>query len=131
VKYRRFSASTHRETLNEWFIQPMSEPIDPRDVLAVRSQAGDHEAFLPMVEQTEHDLRMVVSCYSTNLAMVGEVLEQVLSRQAVERLEQDDVRVPEQALVVLRHCLEPLAPEARLLMTERFVCGRQVPNNVS
>jgi len=154
----------------------MSDSVDPLDSLAFRAQAGDHEAFVEMVEQTEHDLRVVVSCYATNLAMVdevmqgtyvtaferldtyqprgtfrawlvgiarnlirreltqrskalamdGEVLEQVLARQSVERLEHDDERVPEQALAVLRSCLEQLAPEARQLITERYVSGRQV-----
>ncbi len=168
--------AAHGETDIELNLSPMSDLIDPLDVLAVRAQAGDHEAFVAMVEQTERDLRVVVSCYATNLAMVdevmqgtyvtaferlntyqprgtlrpwligiarnlirreltqrskalamdGEVLEQILARQSMERLEHDDERVPESSLAVLRSCLEQLAPEARQLITERYVCGRQV-----
>jgi RNA polymerase sigma-70 factor (ECF subfamily) len=154
----------------------MSDSIDPLDALVLRAQAGDHEAFVSMVEQTEHDLRVVVSCYATNLTMVdevmqgtyvtaferlssyqpratlrpwlvgiarnlirrelsqrskalamdGEILEQVLARQAHQRLEQDDEHVPEQEAAVLRRCLEQLAPEARQLITERYITGMAV-----
>lgn len=57
-------------------------PIDPAnltpadlDRLAVRAQSGDHETFVAVVEATEHDLRVLVSCYATSLAMVDEVMQ--------------------------------------------------------
>ena len=49
-------------------------PVD-LDRLAVRAQGGDHEAFVALVEATEHDLRVLVSCYATSLAMVDEVMQ--------------------------------------------------------
>ncbi len=154
----------------------MPDLHDPLDELIVRAQQGDHEAFVKMVELTEHDLRIVVSCYATNLNMVdevmqgtyvtafekintykpratlrpwlvgiarnlirrelsqrskavamdGEILDQVLARQAFERLESEDDHKPEQEAAVLRKCLEQLAPEARQLITERYVSGRPV-----
>lgn len=45
------------------------------DRLVVRAQHGDHEAFVAVVEVTEHDLRVLVSCYATSLAMVDEVMQ--------------------------------------------------------
>jgi RNA polymerase sigma-70 factor (ECF subfamily) len=52
-------------------------PSTPADLdrLAVRAQGGDHEAFVALVEATEHDLRVLVSCYATSLAMVDEVMQ--------------------------------------------------------
>ena len=57
-------------------------PTDPAiatpeqlDRLAVRAQGGDHEAFVALVEATEHDLRVLVSCYATSLGMVDEVTQ--------------------------------------------------------
>jgi RNA polymerase sigma-70 factor, ECF subfamily len=57
-------------------------PTDPAnltpaelDRLVVRAQVGDHEAFVAVVEATEHDLRVLVSCYATSLAMVDEVMQ--------------------------------------------------------
>lgn len=56
-----------------------TEPTDPSpadlDRLAVRAQGGDHEAFVALVEASEHDLRVLVSCYATSLAMVDEVMQ--------------------------------------------------------
>jgi len=45
------------------------------DRLAVRAQGGDHEAFVAVVEATEHQLRVLVSCYATSLGMVDEVMQ--------------------------------------------------------
>jgi RNA polymerase sigma-70 factor (ECF subfamily) len=45
------------------------------DRLALRAQGGDHEAFVALVEASEHDLRVLVSCYATSLAMVDEVMQ--------------------------------------------------------
>ncbi len=57
-------------------------PTDPAntspaqlDRLAVQAQGGDHEAFVAVVQATEHDLRVLVSCYATSLAMVDEVTQ--------------------------------------------------------
>lgn len=54
-----------------------SVPVSPTDLdrLALRAQGGDHEAFVALVEATEHDLRVLVSCYATSLAMVDEVMQ--------------------------------------------------------
>ena len=53
---------------------PSATP-DDLDRLALRAQGGDHEAFVALVEATEHDLRVLVSCYATSLAMVDEVMQ--------------------------------------------------------
>lgn len=157
-----------------------TDPINlaPTDLdrLAVRAQGGDHEAFVALVEATEHDLRVLVSCYATSLGMVdevmqgtyvtvfeklstyeargtfkawiggiarnlvrreldgrrrsqaldGEVLDQVLAQAAHERMEREDVGVPERELVTLRRCLDALAPEARRLIDERYLADKPV-----
>lgn len=53
------------------------EPATPADLdrLVLHAQGGDHEAFVALVEATEHDLRVLVSCYATSLAMVDEVMQ--------------------------------------------------------
>ncbi len=45
------------------------------DRLALRIQAGDHQAFLALVEATERELRIVITLYACDLAMVDEVLQ--------------------------------------------------------
>ena len=157
-------------------IDPDIRTPEQLDRLAVRAQGGDHEAFVAVVEATEHDLRVLVSCYATNLAMVdevtqgtyvtaferlstyeprgtlkawlsgiarnlvrreldgrrrqqaldGEVLDQVLSQAAYERLDHDDEDLPARELAVLRRCLDQLAPEARRLVDERYLADRPV-----
>jgi RNA polymerase sigma-70 factor (ECF subfamily) len=59
-------------------------------------------------------------------ALDGEVLDQVLAREAAARLEHDDEDVPEREAAVLRRCLERLAPEARQLVDQRYVAGLPV-----
>ena len=48
---------------------------DQLDDLARRVQGGDHEAFVALVEATERDLRIFLTCYASSLAMVDEVLQ--------------------------------------------------------
>lgn len=57
--------------------EPLSTPATPDqlDRLALHAQGGDHEAFVALVQATEHDLRVLVSCYATSLAMVDEVMQ--------------------------------------------------------
>jgi RNA polymerase sigma-70 factor (ECF subfamily) len=45
------------------------------DGLARRIQGGDHQAFLELVQATERDLRIFITLYASNLAMVDEVLQ--------------------------------------------------------
>jgi RNA polymerase sigma-70 factor, ECF subfamily len=45
------------------------------DRLAARIQGGDHQAFLALVEATERELRIVITLYACDLAMVDEVLQ--------------------------------------------------------
>jgi RNA polymerase sigma-70 factor, ECF subfamily len=45
------------------------------DRLALRIQAGDHQAFLALVEASERELRIVITLYACDLAMVDEVLQ--------------------------------------------------------
>lgn len=54
---------------------PTHTTPDELDRLALRAQAGDHEAFVALVQATGHDLRVLVSCYATSLAMVDEVVQ--------------------------------------------------------
>jgi RNA polymerase sigma-70 factor (ECF subfamily) len=45
------------------------------DHLALRIQGGDHQAFLELVEASERELRIVITLYACDLAMVDEVLQ--------------------------------------------------------
>jgi len=50
-----------------------SAEVDDR--LARRIQGGDHQAFLELVEASERELRIVITLYACDLAMVDEVLQ--------------------------------------------------------
>jgi RNA polymerase sigma-70 factor (ECF subfamily) len=55
---------------------PVAQPdAGALDRFAVRAQGGDQEAFAALVEASERDLRVFITLYATNLAMVDEITQ--------------------------------------------------------
>ncbi len=55
--------------------QPAAASAAHDDGLALRIQGGEHQAFLELVEASERELRIFITLYASDLAMVDEVLQ--------------------------------------------------------